>query len=78
MLYTMSTMLMLITPSNNRWYLSISAIIFTVVAIAHLALIVLQMPVVVGEYTVPYELNGLVVMMLGYLATRGFIAAHRL
>lgn len=71
-------MLMFITPSSNRWYLTISAIIFTLVAIAHLALIVLQLPATVGMYTAPYEINGLVVILMGYLATRGFIAAHRL
>lgn len=71
-------MIMFITPSSNRWYLTLSAIIFTVVAFAHLALILLQMPATVGEYTIPYEVNGIVVILLGYLATRGFIAAHRL
>jgi len=71
-------MIMLITPSNNRWYLTLSAIIFTTVAVAHLAVIILQMPATVGGYTIPYEINGLVVIILGYLATRGFIAAHRL
>lgn len=68
----------LITTSSNRWYLTLSAIIFTVVAIAHLALILLQMPATVGGYVIPYEVNGLAVILLGYLATRGFIAAHRL
>ncbi len=67
-----------ITPSNNKWYLTVTASIFTVVAIAHLALIVLQMPATIGIYTVPYEVNGLLVVVLGYLATRGFMAAHRL
>lgn len=71
-------MIMFITPSNNRWYLTLSAIIFTVVAIAHLALILMQMPAVIGNYTIPYEVNGIVVLLMGYLATRGFIAAHRL
>lgn len=71
-------MIMLITPSSNRWYLTISAIIFSVGAIAHLALIIWQLPAAVGGYTVPYEINGLVVVLLGYLATRGFMAAHRL
>lgn len=69
---------MLIQPSGNRWYLTLSAIIFTVVAVAHLALIVLQMPATIAGYTIPYEINGLVVILMGYLATRGFIAAHRL
>lgn len=71
-------MIMLITPSTNRWYLTLSAIIFTVVAISHLAVIILQMPASVGGYIVPYEINGIVVMIMGYLAIRGFIAAHRL
>jgi hypothetical protein len=71
-------MMMFITPSNNRWYLTTTAILFTLVSIAHLALIVLQMPATIGEYVIPYELNGLVVILTGYLATRGFMAAHRL
>ena len=69
---------MFITPSSNRWYLTVTAIIFTLVAVAHLALIILQLPAVIGGYAIPYEINGLVVILLGYLATRGFIAAHRL
>lgn len=71
-------MIMLITPSTNRWYLTISAILFTTVAIAHLALIIWQMPATVGSYTIPYEINGLIVILTGYLATRGFMAARRL
>ena len=69
---------MLITPSNNRWYLTVSAILFTVLSFAHLLLIIMQLPVTFGSYTVPYEINGLIVILLGYLAARGFIAAHRL
>lgn len=71
-------MIMFITPSTNRWYLTTVAIIFTVIAVAHLALIVLQMPATIGAYTIPYEINGLVVILMGYLAVRGFMAAHRL
>jgi len=71
-------MMILITPSTNKWYLTMIAIIFAVLAIAHLAIIVLQLPAAIGGYTIPYEINGLVVVLLGYLATRGFIAAHRL
>jgi hypothetical protein len=70
--------MMFITPSSNKWYLTVSAIIFTVLAAAHLALIIWQMPASFGGYVLPYELNGLVVVLLGYLATRGFMAAHRL
>jgi hypothetical protein len=46
--------------------------------VAHLALIIMQLPAVVGGYTIPYEINGLIVILMGYLATRGFMAAHRL
>jgi hypothetical protein len=70
--------MMFITPSANKWYLTVTAIIFTVIAIAHLGLIILQMPAVVGGYAIPLEINGLVVVMMGYLATRGFMAANRL
>lgn len=68
----------LIQQSSNKWYLTTSAIIFTVVAVAHLAMIILQMQATIGGYAVPYEVNGIVVVVLGYLATRGFLAAHRL
>lgn len=71
-------MAVLIKVSDNKWYLTLSAILFTVVAVAHLALIVLQMPATIGGYAIPYELNGIVVVAMGYLATRGFMAAHRL
>lgn len=69
---------MLMQESKNKWYLTISAIVFTVVAVAHLAMIVLQMQATIGGYAVPYELNGLVVVGMGYLASRGFMAAHKL
>ena len=70
--------MMFLTPSTNKWYLTSAAIIFTVLAVAHLAMIVWQLPATVGGYTIPYELNGLVVVLLGYLAVRGFMAAGRL
>ena len=70
--------MMMIKSSNNKWYLTTTAILFTVVAIAHLAIIILQLPATIGTYEVPYEINGLVVVIAGYLATRGFIAANRL
>lgn len=63
---------------NNKWYFTISSIIFTVVAVGHFAIIALQMPASIGGFTMPYEVNGFIVVVLGYLATRGFIAAHRL
>ena len=67
-----------ITPSTNKWYLTASAVLFTTAAIAHLAIIVLQLPASIGSYEIPFELNGLIVVLMGYLATRGFMAAHRL
>ena len=67
-----------ITPSNNKWYLTASAILFTTAAISHLAIIMFQLPAAIGSYTIPFELNGLIVVLMGYLAARGFMAAHRL
>lgn len=64
--------------NKNKWYFTATSVLFTVVAVGHLAIIVLQMPATVGTYTVPYEVNGIVVVTLGYLAARGFMAAHRL
>lgn len=71
-------MKMLTTESRNKWYLTISAIIFTVVGVAHLAIIIFQMPASIGGYAVPYEISGLVVVLMGYLAARGFMSAHKL
>ena len=71
-------MIVFVTESKSKWYLTISAILFTVVAVGHLAMIILQMPATVGGYTVPYEINGIVVVVLGYLAARGFLSAHKL
>ncbi len=67
-----------ITPSTNKWYLTASAVLFTTAAIAHLAIIIFQLPAMIGGYIMPFELNGLIVVLMGYLAARGFMAAHRL
>ncbi|MFT5036540.1 MAG: hypothetical protein ACI9VM_000100 [Candidatus Azotimanducaceae bacterium] len=63
---------------NNKWYFTISSIIFTVMAIAHLAIITTPLEAVIGEYIVPLWANGMAVIIAGYLATRGFMAAHKL
>lgn len=64
--------------SNDKWYLTVSSIAFTVMAIAHLGRIVLNMEAVINGYVVPLELSGLFVVMAGYLAARGFMAATRM
>jgi len=63
---------------THKWYFTVTSILFTVVAIAHLSVILLQMPASIGSYTIPYEINGIVVVLLGYLAVRGLMAAHKL
>ncbi len=63
---------------NNKWYFTISAIIFSVVAIAHLGRIVMNLDAVVAGYPVPLWVSGVAVLIAGYLATRGFMAAHKL
>lgn len=47
-------------------------------AIAHLAIITTPLEAVIGEYIVPLWANGMAVIIAGYLATRGFMAAHKL
>ncbi|HMO77952.1 MAG TPA: hypothetical protein PKA42_03555 [Candidatus Paceibacterota bacterium] len=64
--------------TNNKWYLTTSAIIFTVIAAAHLARIIWMMEATVMGYVVPLWVSGAAVMIAGYLATRGFMEAHKL
>ena len=63
---------------NNKWYFTTSAIIFTVIAIAHLARIVLTMDATVAGYPIPLWVSGVAVVIAGYLAARGFMEAHKL
>jgi hypothetical protein len=62
---------------NNKWYLTVSAIAFTVIAIAHLARIIFIMEASFAGYPVPLWFSGAVIIS-GYLATRGFMEAHKL
>ncbi len=64
--------------SNNRWYLTTTAIIFTVMAIAHLAIILYPAQAALYGIEVPLWINGVFVVLSGYLATRGFMVAHKL
>lgn len=63
---------------NNKWYFTVSSIIFTVLAVAHLARIILMMEATIAGYAVPLWFSGAIVVIAGYLATRGFMAAHKL
>jgi len=63
---------------NNKWYFTVSSIIFTVVAIAHLGRILLVLPANVAGYDIPLWVSGAAVLLAGYLATRGFMEAHKL
>lgn len=63
---------------NNKWFFTISSIIFTVIAIAHLARIIWMLPATYGMYEIPLWFSGAAVMLMGYLATRGFMEAHKL
>lgn len=64
--------------TNNKWYLTASAIIFTVIAIAHLARIIFVLEASIAGYAIPLWVSGAAVMIAGYLATRGFMEAHKL
>jgi len=63
---------------NNKWYFTASSIIFTVVAIAHLGRIIFMLDASVAGYVIPLWVSGAAVVIAGYLATRGFMEAHKL
>lgn len=63
---------------NNKWYLTVSAILFSVLAVAHLGIIVFTLETSIGGYNVPLWASGVAVIAAGYLATRGFMEAHKL
>ncbi|MDC1205612.1 hypothetical protein N8083_02070 [Candidatus Pacebacteria bacterium] len=63
---------------NNKWYLTTSAIVFTVMAISHLGRIVLMLEANVAGHDVPLWVSGVFVIIAGYLATRGFMEARKL
>ena len=64
--------------NNNKWYFTVSSIFFTVMAIAHLGRIILMVEANIAGYDVPLWFSGAVVILAGYLATRGFMAAAKL
>jgi hypothetical protein len=63
---------------KDKQYFTIASIIFSVVAIAHLGRIIFMLQATIGGYVVPFWFSGCAVILAGYLATRGFMAAHRL
>lgn len=67
-----------IIMKNNKWYFTVSSIIFVVIAVAHLARIVYMMEATIGGYEVPFWFSGFAVIVAGYLGARGFMEAHKL
>ena len=63
---------------NNKWYFTLSSVLFTTIAIAHLARIIFMLEATIGGFVLPLWVSGVVVVVAGYLATRGFLAAYRL
>ena len=63
---------------NNKWYFTVSSILFTIIAISHLTIIIFMLDATIGGVAIPLWASGVAVIVAGYLATRGFIAAHRL
>ena len=63
---------------NNKWYFTATSIIFTIVAIAHLGRIILTLDATIAGYAIPLWVSGAAVIIAGYLATRGFMEAHKL
>jgi tetrahydromethanopterin S-methyltransferase subunit C len=63
---------------NNKWYFTISSIIFAVIAVAHLGRIILMLDASIVGYMIPLWVSGASVIIAGYLAVRGFMEAHKL
>ena len=63
---------------NNKWYFTATSIVFAVVAIAHLGRIILMLDATIASYAIPLWVSGVAVVIAGYLATRGFMEAHKL
>jgi len=57
---------------SARTYCTVSAVVFAVVAIAHLVRAVQGMPVVVGSWQAPTAISWLAVVVAGGLALWGF------
>lgn len=63
---------------KDKQYFTIASIVFSVVAIAHLVRIMYTLEATIGGYDIPLWFSGCAVILAGYLAVRGFMAAHRL
>jgi len=63
---------------NNKWYFTVSSIVFTVIAIASLGRIILMLESTIAGVAIPLWVSGVAVILTGYLATRGFMEAHKL
>ncbi len=63
---------------KDKQYYTIASIVFTVVAIAHLGRIFFMLEATIGGYSIPLWVSGMAVLLAGYLATRGFMAARKL
>ena len=63
---------------NNKWYFILSSVLFTTIAMAHLARIIFMLEATIGGFVLPLWVSGVAVVVAGYLATRGFLAAYRL
>lgn len=60
---------------KTRLYLLISATMFTIVALAHAARVILSLPITIGTYSVPMALSWGGIIWPGFLAFWGFMAA---
>jgi len=63
---------------NDKWYFTVSSIVFATISVAHLGIIIFTVEAVVAGVPVPLWVNGVICVVAGYLATRGLMAANRL
>ena len=57
---------------NARTYIIVSAVVFALVAVGHLARSVLGWPVVIGSWSAPMALSWAVLIFTGALAIMGY------
>ena len=62
---------------NRELYLLIAAIVFTLVALAHLARIVLGWDAVIDGWSVPMSMSWVAAAVTGVLAYYGFVLRRR-
>jgi hypothetical protein len=63
---------------NPKVFSLLASVIFTLIALGHLSRLVLRLSMVLEGWAVPLWVNGVAVLIFGYLAYEGFRLARKL